>query len=288
MAAYQKILITGAYGFIGSYIHVAVPTGSSAITLGLNAANDVICDLSKDIPYIAEHPECVIHSAAPGRNPKEGLAMVRNLCTALHDMPPAAFVFISSVQVYGLTEGPKIDEPAPLRPQTVYGRTKLAAEEYLTSWCSAHNVCLTIIRAVSVIGRGMNGNPAMMDKAISKGRFLMPHGCTGRRSFIHAADLAKMAIASAGHPGTFNATDCRDHTASALALAIAEHRGVKPPHIINKTIFRTVKALSKLVPSLRNKVKSLTLDLTFDGTRIVKATNITPGNALEMLKSDPL
>lgn len=156
----MNILITGATGFIGSFVvdealhqgydvWVAVRQSSSKKYLQDPRINFIELDLG-DKDQIASairnlRIDCVVHAAGVTKSiHKEDFFNVntmgtRNLVDALREtkMPIRRFVFISSLSVCGplheqqpYKEITTNDTP---RPNTAYGKSKLMAEEYLES-----------------------------------------------------------------------------------------------------------------------------------------------------------
>lgn len=56
---------------------------------------------------------------------------------------PKAFIFISSVAVYGRENGINISEDAPLLAKDPYGLSKIQAEKLVLDWCVRNNVVHT-------------------------------------------------------------------------------------------------------------------------------------------------
>ena len=156
----MKILVTGASGFIGSYIveealrqgmetWAAVrPTSSRKylqderihfINLNLSSKEELVKELTgHEFDYIvhaAGATKC-LHASDFFKVNTEG---TKNLVDALREMqmPIKRFVFVSSLSVYGAVreEQPyqEISEQDTPRPNTAYGKSKLQAEHYLES-----------------------------------------------------------------------------------------------------------------------------------------------------------
>ncbi len=109
-----------------------------------------------------------------------------NVAGALHAVQLAeacgisTIVFTSSISVYGPSED-LLDEAAPLKPVSAYGRSKRLAEVIHQRWArAAPGRKLVIVRPGVVFGPGERGNYSHLAKALSKGYFLYP----GRRDTI--------------------------------------------------------------------------------------------------------
>ena len=154
----MKILITGASGFIGSFIveealrrgfetWAAVRRSSSKeylrderikfIELNLSSKEELVEQLrGKDFDYVvhaAGVTKC-LHKEDFRRINTEG---TKNLADALLElqMPLKRFVFVSSLSIFGAIREQQpyeeIRESDTPQPNTEYGRSKLAAEQYL-------------------------------------------------------------------------------------------------------------------------------------------------------------
>ena len=173
----MKILITGASGFIGSFIveealkrgfetWAAMRKSSSKaylqderikfIELNLNSKEQLMEQLQgKDFDYVvhaAGVTKC-LNKADFHRINTEG---TKNLVEALIElkMPLKRFVFVSSLSVFGAIKEKmpydEIRETDTPQPNTAYGRSKLEAEQYLDSVGS--RIPYIILRPTGVYG----------------------------------------------------------------------------------------------------------------------------------------
>ena len=85
---------------------------------------------------------------------------------------PKAFIFISTVAVYGCEFGNDITEEHPLNGMTPYAESKKKAELYLKVWCRELNVVLSIIRPSLIVGPNPPGTLGYMIKGIRTRRYL--------------------------------------------------------------------------------------------------------------------
>lgn len=140
----QKILITGASGFVGCRF-VERWRNEFEILAPSHAELDITDSVSVE-RYIIEHaPQVVLHLAALSntwyceQHPDESYHVnVEGVCNlALASARNGVkFVFFSSDQVYnGNCESGPMSEEVPVAPETVYGRHKLEAEQRALELC---------------------------------------------------------------------------------------------------------------------------------------------------------
>jgi GDP-4-dehydro-6-deoxy-D-mannose reductase len=144
---YRSILVTGARGFVGTHLVAALRhrmPERGRLHL-LDRSNDPSCDLlnaaglRRTVAQAA--PDLVLHLAAQSSVGQSAAAAAvtwdtnvtgtMNLAAAVAaETPAAVFAFISSSEVYGATfNDGDVDERSATRPQSVYARTKRAAED---------------------------------------------------------------------------------------------------------------------------------------------------------------
>lgn len=160
----KKILFTGACGFLGKNIIPILRKDYEIDTLGLSSENMFRVDIAKEIPNLKESYDIVLHACGKVYMKKDSEEERQsffdinyqgtiNLCKALEkNILPKAFVFISSVAVYGdEQEGENITEEHPRNGKTPYAKSKILAEDFLIEWCNTHNVVLTILRPALIV-----------------------------------------------------------------------------------------------------------------------------------------
>ena len=173
----MKILITGASGFIGSFIveeavnrgfdtWAAVRKSSSKAYLQDERINFIELNLSSKsqlVEQLRNHNfDYVVHAAGVTKClNKQDFARIntegtKNLIDALLEvgMPLKRFVFISSLSIFGAIKEQQpyqeIMETDTPQPNTAYGKSKLAAEQYLEQMAS--RVPYIILRPTGVYG----------------------------------------------------------------------------------------------------------------------------------------
>jgi UDP-glucose 4-epimerase len=257
------VLVTGGAGYIGSHIVVALArVGATPVVLDnfANSSRGVIGRLEqltgsrircfevdvRDVVALraafAKYPiSAVVHCAglkAVGESAERPLAYwdvnvggMLSLAEVMGEAGVATLVFSSSATVYGQPDTLPVTEEAPLRPQSVYGRTKRVVEDFLRDLASANsNWRIAILRYFNpagahpsaLIGEAPRGRPNNLVPFLSRtaaGEFAevevfgrdwpTPDG-TGVRDYLHVDDLAECHVMAldylARHAGasTFN------------------------------------------------------------------------------------
>ncbi|MBW9114860.1 GDP-mannose 4,6-dehydratase [Rhizobium cauense] len=149
-----RILVTGANGFVGTWLQRELDRRDrdgqcnvSVITIGHGSASDRTTDIT-DRQQVSDlirdcGPSAIIHLAAiaapaearrtPERAWDVNFRGTMNLAYAtLEHSPESRFIFVGSSEAYGASfndaAGTPVSEDRPLKPMTVYGATKAAAE----------------------------------------------------------------------------------------------------------------------------------------------------------------
>jgi nucleoside-diphosphate-sugar epimerase len=139
-AAPGRILITGATGFVGRHLTVALAFAFPDATL-FTREFDITDPTEVGNAVAASMPDVCLHLAAISTNamaiPDETHAWAVNLHGTLHlagailrHAPDCQLLFVSSADAYGASfrSGDKLTESAPLAPLNLYGTTKAAAD----------------------------------------------------------------------------------------------------------------------------------------------------------------
>lgn len=296
----MKILLTGSSGFLGKNILKIICNDPNDI-FTLNRYNAYYnFDLSSDIPIFSNSFDVVIHNAGLAHvNPKNefqnslfydiNVNGTINLLSALSNITvPKKFVFISSVSVYGLNQGEKINENSPLQAKDPYGRSKIEAEFIVKKWCEEHNVICTILRLPLVVGANPPGNLGGMIRAIKKGYYFNIGGGNARKSMVLASDIAKNILKVAEVGGTYNLTDGIHPTFYDLSTRISKmlNKSFVPnlPKFLVKLLAYAGDLIGDSFPINSNKFLKITSTLTFDDSNARMAFGWKPTSVLEGFK----
>ncbi|TAD84765.1 MAG: NAD-dependent epimerase/dehydratase family protein [Bacteroidetes bacterium] len=295
----SKVLLTGASGFLGQHLLTALSNGNHDITtIGRQPHLHLVCNLASQVPQLLSPFDMVVHAAGKAHTvPKTAAEAAefdavnvqgtKNLCRAFDNMGcwPAAFVFISSVAVYGRDAGEMIAENHPLEGSTPYAKSKIAAEAWLAQWCGQHGILLTILRLPLLVGANAPGNLGSMVQAIKRNQYANIGGGTAKKSMVLAIDVANCIEKAAATGGVYNLTDGVHPSFAQLAQAIAQSLGKSPPRnipLILATLLATLgNFMGSTAPINSLKLKKITATLTFDDQEAVRALGWRPHPVLD-------
>jgi len=290
------ILLTGSSGFFGQQILTALDNNN--IKTLSQKQSDFVVNLASTIPEFDFQFATVIHCAGQAHMvPKTveqkqkfydvNITGTKNLLIGLERMAslPKAFVFISSVSVYGLENGNLINETAPLLATDPYGNSKIQAESLIQNWCLKNNVTCTILRLPLLAGPNPPGNLASMIKGIKAGYYFNIAGGKAKKSMVLAKDVAKIIPVVANIGGTYNLTDKYHPDFSELSTIIAEQLGKSKPLNIPEWLAIIIAKVGDLVgtkaPLNSRKLNKIVLNLTFDDSKAVTAFGWNPTPVLQ-------
>jgi nucleoside-diphosphate-sugar epimerase len=297
--AKMKLLITGGSGFLGQSIIPALSNSFEVTTIGIEEENDFTIDLSKETPLLNRHFNVVIHAAGKAhlvpKNQKEvneffliNTNGTKNLCKELEKNPPDAFIFISTVAVYGIENGTNIDENYPLNGNTPYALSKIEAEKFLIQWCRQHNVKLSILRPSLIAGKKPPGNLGAMIQGIKTGKYFRIGAGEARKSVLMADDIARLVPKLIYKGGIYNICDNHHPSFAELELIISKQLRQKIPKSIPfwaaKIITKFGDLLGPNAPINSTKLKKITQSLTFANEKAKRELNWEPLDVLKNFK----
>ena len=238
----EKLLFTGGTGFLGRNIKPLLDERYEVTTIGITDADMIKSNFVTGVPTLTECYDIVLHAAGKAHiNPKTeaerkafydvNLTGTVHLCDALEKAGvPKAFVFISTLNVYGDEPGNMDTEDSrPLVGSSPYADSKIKAEEYLTEWCKKNNVILGILRPSLLAGKGAPGNLGAMINGIKTGAYLSIAGGKARKSVLMADDIAHLVPLVAAKGGVYNVCDDHNPSFGELEATIAKQLGKRKP-----------------------------------------------------------
>lgn len=304
----NKILLTGASGFVGSNLLKLLQTKKIKTTV-IARKNFSITPAIKQIMVDQIDSKTdwtdklggfntLIHCAATAHNKGAGTLehfLEINTNGTLHLAKEAAlagmkrFVFVSSIGVNGCETIKPFTEISKAEPSSDYAVSKYKAEEGLKFLAQELNFELVIIRPPLVYGANTPGNFGMLVKLVDKIPFL-PFGLAkNMRSFISVDNLVDFILLCTHHPKAANElfliSDDYDLSIKELTNFIASglqstlYQLPFPVCLLNSMakIFGKEKEASQLLGDLQ-------VDPTKAKTLLNWTPSETPSNALKKLK----
>ncbi|MFC1516238.1 NAD-dependent epimerase/dehydratase family protein [Thermodesulfobacteriota bacterium] len=227
----QKVLITGATGFLGqrlvnrfhhegARVIAASRTAVSKANLFPSDVQPVDMDITNPdtLPSVLENVEIVIHAAAkvgdwgrPQTFVESILNGTENLLNALNREKLKQFIYISSVAVYGSDRAGvmKEDLEVDVLPWP-YAAAKAAAEKVVMEFYSHYNIPVTIIRPANVFGPGSGIWTDRPAEIIRKGMMNLPSGF-GKSNTVFVENVVEGIVCACTHPAAigeiFNISD---------------------------------------------------------------------------------
>ena len=292
----MTLLFTGASGFLGSNIIQLLNGAYNIISVGLSPQDTYLVDIATDIPTFIDAFDVVFHAAGKAHSvPKTeaekrlffdvNLQGTKNLCTALERSGiPKAFIFISTVAVYGCDSGENITEEHPLNGTTPYALSKIKAEKYLQGWCAMHNVKLSILRPSLIAGPNPPGNLGAMIRGIRNGKYLSIAGGKARKSVLMVQDIANLLPMLIEKGGIYNICDSYQPSFRELEMVICKQLSRKGPisipYWLAKSMAVVGDCLGEKAPINSLKLRKITSSLTFSNEKATRELGWKPMNVL--------
>jgi nucleoside-diphosphate-sugar epimerase len=296
----NKVLFTGASGFLGGNILPILNKSYRVKTLGLTSEDYYRINISNQVPKLNESYDIVLHAAGKAHSvPKTesekqdffdvNLQGTKNLCEGLEKSGlPKSFIFISSVAVYGLDSGENITEDSPLKGNTPYALSKIKAENFLIIWCEKNNVKLSILRPSLIAGPNPPGNLGAMILGIKSGKYLNIGGGKARKSVLMVQDIARLVPLVVDKGGVYNICDSNHPSFSELETLICKQLNKKDvlsvPYFVAKSFAIIGDLLGSKAPINSDKLDKITKSLTFSNAKAIKDLGWKPLDVIENFK----
>lgn len=293
----NSLLFTGASGFIGFNTLPQLSELYNVRTLGLSPQDDYNLKLDEQVPHFTENFDIIFHAAGKAHSvphtEKERQAFfdvnlqgTKNLCAGLLlSGIPKAFIFVSTVAVYGLDAGENITEDYPLKGDTPYALSKIQAEEFLADWCSRHGVVLSIIRPSLIAGHNPPGNLGAMIHGIKSGRYLSISGGKAKKSVLMVQDVAKLIPLLTIKGGIYNVCDSVHPSFKDIEQLIVKqlHKQtlISIPYFFAKILALMGDVFGKKFPVNSTKLAKITCSLTFSNKKAISELGWVPTNVIE-------
>ena len=215
----KKVLVTGADGFMGSYLTERLLDYGALVSVFVhnrklknlshikNRLKKIIVEDISNIStvdlIIKNRPEIIFHLAADAyvrnsiENPLrinkinlDGTLNVLEAVRLLKDKGLERLIFVSSYLAYG-TKHDKIKESDNFEPSTPYAASKAAADLYCQSYSKTFNLPIVIVRPSSIYGPKQNKNfiSLFIDSALKNQDIKLEGGGSQTRDLIYIDDI---------------------------------------------------------------------------------------------------
>lgn len=252
MARDNSIAIAGASGFVGRHLtaalldkgykveclsrHALEAGPSGACFQRINSLFDEVA-----IRPVLQRCSCLVHLAGLAHSASEqpyseyhsvNVEGTRSLLALARESGVGQFIYLSSLHSICTVSSQAVSAETSSRPDSFYGRSKLAAEQLIGAEAGP-SISWTIILPALVYGPGNSANMARLIEWVRAGRPL-PLGCVeNRRSFVYVKNLVDLIVRviekpEQAHSQRLLVSDGDDVSSRELVLKIADSCGVRP------------------------------------------------------------
>ena len=234
----QKVLVTGADGFIGSHLtQLLLANGYKVRALAQYNSfnywgwledvpkNDMLEIVTGDVrgPHFCRHirrgVDIVFHLAAliaipysyvaPESYVSTNVTGTLNICQASLDNKVQRIIHTSTSEVYGTAQYVPIDEKHPLQAQSPYSASKIGADAMAMSFFNAFDLPLTIARPFNTYGPRQSARaviPTIISQIANGKRQIQLGDVTPTRDFNYVEDTCRGFLALATNEETIGET----------------------------------------------------------------------------------
>jgi nucleoside-diphosphate-sugar epimerase len=177
-----KVLITGSSGFVASNLYMSFHTGFDLYGLDITKKSLFPSEKIYGWDEFEKIPktDVIIHLAGKAHDTSNvadpqsyfdiNLGLTRQIFDYFLESDSSTFIFFSSVKsVADIVEGEELTEDYIPDPKTAYGKSKLAAEQYIQSKLIPSGKKVFILRPCMIHGPGNKGNLNLLYQFVRKG-----------------------------------------------------------------------------------------------------------------------
>jgi UDP-glucose 4-epimerase len=254
----MRAIVTGGAGFIGSHVvdallargdevHVLDDLSKGTRENVAPAAELHIADIREpDAVFNAVRPEAVFHFAAqadvrfsverPAVDAEINVFGTLQILEAARRYDAQVVLASTGGAIYGECDGAPATESSPRKPLSPYGTSKLAAEEYLSTYNRLYGFSHVSLRYANVYGprqavHGEAGVVAIFTGVLRDGGTPLIFGDgTQTRDYVYVGDVARATLSALGNGGgVFNVGTGIETSVLELYDALTRASGVTLP-----------------------------------------------------------
>lgn len=293
-----NILITGAYGFVGSNLSAFLKKQFDCFLTALDIKQgegvyDKFVSWGEVDAISWNDFDVVIHLAGMAHDTKNtteeskyfeiNTGLTQRVFDIFSSSKAKRFIFFSSVKAAtDRVNEAVLTEDVICNPQTPYGRSKRAAEEYIISkgGFEMQEKNVFVLRPAMIHGKGNKGNLNLLYKVVEKG-IPWPLGkFDNLRSFMGIDNLCfiiKSLIENEVASGIYNVADDKPLSTNTLIALIAKSKGKKPAiWAISKGFIKVIAKIGDFIhlPLNSERLMKLTENFVVDNSKIKRALSI--------------
>lgn len=250
----SHILVTGATGFVGRALCVALVAKGHLVTAMVRRADAWLPDgvvrwVAPELPDLAPDTtqrlteiDMVVHAAGRAHvlqdhdhDPLTAFRRVNtegtlSLARAAASAGVQRFIFVSSIGVSGSQSGDHAFRAEdPPQPESPYAQSKWEAEQALTRLQAESDMTVLHLRPPMIYGPAAPGNFALLARLVAKGWPLPLGGLRAPRSFVALDNVVDILTHMVRHPnpprGVYLVADAQVTTTTEFIRAIAHGMG---------------------------------------------------------------
>ncbi len=278
----MKIIITGASGFVGESLTNYLQDKDNVIQKISLRDDNYTFDLEADaIIHLAGKAHDTLSIAEKNIYVKVNTNLTIKIFDEFLNSNIKDFFFFSSVKAVADSVEGVLDEKYMPNPKTLYGKSKLKAEEYLLSKELPEGKRLFIIRPTMIHGKGNKGNLNLLYKMVNKGIPWPLALFENQRSFLSIDNLNviinNLLENNKVESGIYNLADDEVISTNQLIEIIANTLGKKPR--LWRIPVKFIEAIAKIGDKLRlplnsERLQKLTKNYVVSNQKIKTALKI--------------
>ncbi|WP_037369163.1 NAD-dependent epimerase/dehydratase family protein [Sediminibacterium sp. C3] len=290
----KKIVITGASGFVGqNALHFFEDSGYECISVSRKShkfsnSRNIGYDNLESVLKTDYSVLAIIHSAGKAHDIRENsnsveyyranTVLTQQVFDAFLQSNASVFIYLSSVKALADKADSILTEDMQPKPFTDYGKSKLAAEEYLQKQILPFGKRLYILRPSMIYGPGNKGNLNLLYKFVNK-EIPWPLGAfENQRSYCSIENLLfvvnELIERDSIPSGVYHVADDISLSTNDLISIIAESLNRKPKiWEISKFFIRSIAKFGSLfrLPLNEERLQKLTESYVVSNAKIKSA-----------------